>query len=99
MDNLKAARLIEQQRRRWRSQEPDQAIARRAERVYFALAAAWAIMGLGFVAAAAVSGKAAPFLFAGLGFCLSAPVLYWQSRRFTQIWKHLADSDARPNSP
>src|ERR1035441_4777014 len=38
MDKLKAAELIQQQRRRWRSQASDLAIARRAERAYFALA-------------------------------------------------------------
>src|SRR6185437_685249 len=43
MDQAKAVALINQQRRWWRRQDPDLAIARRAERVFFRIAVVYLI--------------------------------------------------------
>jgi hypothetical protein len=91
MDKQKAAEMIECQRRRWRSQDSDSAIARRAERAYFALAMLFVCIGTSLTLV-----QRTPFgrvvslvgcLFGALGF-------YFHGRRFGQIRKLLASSDA-----
>jgi hypothetical protein len=49
MDKLKAAEMIQKQRRRWQSQDSDMAIASRAKRVYLALGSAFLCIASSFV--------------------------------------------------
>jgi hypothetical protein len=92
MDRLKAKALIDLQRRRWRSQATDVALARRAQRACLGLAVGWVAGGAGFTASAAVSGKVAPFLCLGLGQLIGSVFFFWQSRRFAQAGILLADA-------
>lgn len=84
MNSLRAAELIQRQRRRWRSQESDGFIARRAERVYFR---ASVICALTSVAEAVVSIASGQGIFAvvAAGFLAGAAILYWHSRQFAQV--------------
>ena len=94
MNESKAAALIEQHRRRWRSAASDDAIARRAERTYLALA----IMHAGMVPVFAGLFHAAGFLLSvGLpvAFLIAGAIYFRQSRRFTQIRRHLSEADAK----
>jgi hypothetical protein len=90
MDKLKAAEIIQKQRRRWRSQDSDLAIARRAERVYLALGCLYLCIVSSFIALYQHSS-----LFARIagpaGFVAGAVVFYWHSRRFGEIRKLLSD--------
>jgi len=89
MDKLKAEEMIRQQRRRWRSQDTDIAIARRAERAYIGCA----MMFVSVAAALSLLFQALPARIVGsAGFILGALVFYCYSRRFTQVRKMLADS-------
>jgi hypothetical protein len=91
MDKLKAAEIIAKQRRRWRSQDSDLAIARRAERVYLALGCSYLCLASSFVALfqhssffARIAGPA--------GFFIGAVIFFWHSRRFGQIRKLFSDN-------
>jgi hypothetical protein len=92
MDQRKATELIERQRRRWRSQDSDLAIAQRAERVYVSLAIA-------YVCFAAVLSPLQHTLFARsvilIGFLSGAIALFWHSRRFRQIRMSLLTPDVK----
>jgi len=92
MDKHKAAEMIERQRRRWRSQDSDLAIARRAERIYFALAIVYACLG---TAAGLVQHTWFARAAILTGFLSGAIILCWQSRRFGLIRKSLVISDAK----
>jgi hypothetical protein len=97
MDKLKAAELIQQQRRRWRSQASDLAIARRAERAYFALAMGYVCIAASFIALYQHSSLF-PRIVGPMGFFIGAAILYWQSRRFTQIRRLLSATDGKTDS-
>lgn len=93
MDKTEVKTLIDQYRRRWQWPGTDCVFARRAERACLALAVGWEIAGLGFVAAACVSGKTMPFLPIGLAQAIGAVAFFWQSRRFGQARVLLVDSE------
>ena len=77
------ADLIQQQRRRWRTQESDEAVARRAERAYFRAAM---ILAAGAVVEACVAliAHRPVFLFVAGSFVVSAALLKRHSQRFTE---------------
>jgi hypothetical protein len=93
MNKLKAEEMIQKQRRRWRSQDSDMAIARRAERVYLALGGAFLCIASSFIVLYQHSGLLPKI--GGAGFYIGAVIFFWHSRRFGQIRKLLADSDAK----
>jgi Flp pilus assembly protein TadB len=95
MDKLEAAALIKQQRRRWQSQESDRAIAERAERAYFGLAMMYVCIAISL---ALLLPTLTAKVMAAAGFVFCAVILYLQSRRFAQVRKFLAASDAKPDS-
>jgi hypothetical protein len=92
MNKTQASALIQQQRRFWRSQESDPAIARRAERVFFRVALVYFISGPVFLGIASypthhnVYALAVTFLICGM-------CLFWRSRRFTQVLRVLSETD------
>jgi hypothetical protein len=97
MDALRAAELIRQQRRRWRSQESDTFIARRAERAYFRASVVFAV---GAVAEAfiSVASRRSSFMFVAASFSVSAAILFWQSRQFTKVLSLLPDLEKKTDS-
>jgi len=96
MDKLKAAEMIQKQRRRWQSQDSDMAIACRAKRVYLALGSAFLCFASSFVVVFQHSGLF-PQIAAAV-FYIGSAIFFWQSRRFGQIRKLLADSDGKTDS-
>lgn len=90
MDIRKANEMIERQRRRWRSQDPDLAIARRAERVYFALAMGFFVIGISL----SLIGRGVLLI----GFLVGAFLFLLHSRRFAQIQKLLVNSAAKTDA-
>jgi hypothetical protein len=94
MNKLKATALIDQHRRRWRSQGSDDAIARRAERTYLGLALMNACMAAAFAALFHASGPL-PRIALPVSCLIAGAIYYWQSRRFTQIRRLLSGSDAQ----
>jgi CHASE2 domain-containing sensor protein len=93
MNKSKATVLIEQHRRRWRSQASDEVIVRRAERTYLALA----ILHIGLVGVFAALFPAAGFLprAVPVAFLIAGVAYFWESRRFTQIRRCLSETDAK----
>ena len=93
MNNQRAAELIQRQRRRWRSQESDGAIAHRAERVYFRASIICTLTSVAEAAVSAAFGQGVIAVVAA-GFLASAAILYRHSRQFTQVLRLLPDSAA-----
>jgi hypothetical protein len=94
MNQSKATSLIAQHRRRWRSQDSDDVVARRAERTYLALA----IMHAGMVGVFSVLFHSAGFLprvALPAAFLMAGAIYFWQSRRFTHIRRCLRETDAK----
>ena len=93
MNKSCAIALIQRQRRLWRSNDSDYAIARRGERVYRIAAVINIIIGAaeGLIAA---FYKKPVFSVLASSILISGAILFWHSRRFTQAWELLAD-DAR----
>jgi hypothetical protein len=93
MNKTKALALVQQQRRFWHSQEPDAAIARRAERVFFRMALVYFICATLLFAVGstprhhALAGLVAVFLVCGAA-------MVWRSRQFTQVSRVLSDAKA-----
>ena len=83
MTQLEASALVDRQRRRWRAQASDKAIARRGERAYFMAAGVQALVVLLEVVLAAWSKRPVVFILAA-GISISGVLLFWCSRRFTQ---------------
>jgi hypothetical protein len=94
MKKADAIALIQRQRRVWRSQDSDDAIARRGERVYRIAAIIMIITGAAEWLIAAAFKRPVFGIPAG-GFLISAAVLLWHSRRFTRALRSLANSNAR----
>ncbi|HZM02446.1 MAG TPA: hypothetical protein VFC44_05445 [Candidatus Saccharimonadales bacterium] len=92
MDKSKAAALIEEQRRRWRSHAPDMALAYRAERVYLGLATMEVCIASALVALNLHAGLFVRIV-APAGFVVGAALLYWQSRRFSQARKLMSGAE------
>jgi len=91
MDKAKALALIDQQRRCWRWQAPDTALARRAERVFFRVALVYFIGALLFLGIGSFLGVHVFYAMAGtLLFC--GAFLFWRSRRFTEVLRVLSDA-------
>lgn len=93
MNKAKALALIDQQRRFWRRwQDPNLAIAQRAERVFFRVAVVYLIIAPVFIGIASVPkfhlfyAVAGTFLFFGV-------FLLWRSRRFTQVLRVLSEAE------
>ena len=90
MDKNKAAALIGQHRRSWRSIESDYAIARRAEHVYSNVAWIMSVISLYWASRTSGSllfhGVMAVLTLAFAGFC------FWRSRRFMEIRQKFEDS-------
>jgi hypothetical protein len=95
MDKSTAIALIEKQRRRWGSQASDEVVARRAERVFRGLAAAWLCIG---VSLSAVQHTTMFRILHAATFLFGAVIFYWQSRRFAQVRKLLSSSDAKTDT-
>jgi hypothetical protein len=91
MNYSEAVALIQRHRRFWRSHESDDGIACRGERAYRTGSAFMAITAVAEAAIAASSKKPVGNLIA-VGFLVSAAILYWQSRRFTQALRLLRAS-------
>src|SRR4051812_28142064 len=94
MDKSTAKALIDQQRRRWRSQGPDVIVARRAERAYLICAGVFAGAAPAFLALYQHPGLF-PRIVEPAGFLIGAAILFWQSRRFTQIRRLLSTPGAK----
>ena len=92
MNKLKAAEIIQKQRRLWRSQDSDLAIARRDERVYFSLAMMDVAVGISLTLVLDTQFGRVAIL---VGFLVGACLFLFHSRRFSQIRKLLVDSDAK----
>jgi len=92
MTQLEASTLVDRQRRRWRSQASDKAIARRGERAYFMAAGVQALVVLLEVVLAAWS-KRPVFYIPAAGFLISGAVLLWCSRRFAHAALLLGDTE------
>ena len=90
MNKTDALALIQRQRQRWRSQEPDLAIARRAERVFFRVAVVYFCVAPLFVCLAAVQ-RHLIFYLAAAAWLFGGTFLLFQSRRFTQVLRVLSD--------
>lgn len=92
MTQLEAAALVDRQRRRWRCHDSDKAITRRGVRAY-----AWAAGVQFFVALAeavlATVFKRPALLFTAVGFFIGALILFWCSRRFTQVMLMLGSAE------
>jgi hypothetical protein len=93
MNKSKALALVQQLRRRWRSQESDTAIARRAERVFFRVALVYFIFCPVFVGVAILSVRPVYYILAGT-FLICGALLFWRSRRFSQVLRVLLDGGA-----
>ena len=92
MDPGKAAELIEQHRRHWKSSQSDEVIARRAERLYLKTAMGFGLTAVGNAIADAVHGRLASWWLGLIVALLAVAVLfYWQSRRLSRIRKMLSD--------
>jgi len=92
MDKSKALALVQQQRRFWRRwQEPDLAIARRAERIFFRVALVYLIFAPIFLGIASFPKYHVFYAMAGT-FLLCGGLLFWRSRRFTQVSRVLSEA-------
>jgi nitrate reductase gamma subunit len=96
MDQTKALALIDQQRRWWRRQDTDLAIARRAERIFFRVALVYLIFAPLLFAAATNPKHHILYTVAGIFLCCGV-FLFWRSRRFTQALRVLSDARIEGN--
>jgi len=91
MNKVKALALIDQQRRWWRRQDPDLAIAQRAERVFLRMAVVYLIFAPIFLAIAIVPKLHLFYAVASI-FLIGGVYLFWRSRRFTQVLRVLSEA-------
>ncbi len=76
--------LIEKQRQRWQSQETDDVIAMRAQKIYLRLSLIYLLAAVAFFAL--FSNAAMTLRVLGATGCfIGAFILYWQSRRFAKL--------------
>jgi hypothetical protein len=95
MDKHKAAEMIERERRRWRSQDSDSIVARRAELYYLVLALADVCIAITLMLTlrTQLTRVAIPVCFVVI-----ALLIFIHSRRFSQARRLLANSDAKSDS-
>ena len=93
MDKFQAFSLLLKQRQYWRSQEPDDILARRAERVFFRVAMVFFFVSLWMAGVAAV-WHIRPFYFAAVAQLVAGAFLYRRSPRVSQVVRVLAEINA-----
>jgi hypothetical protein len=98
MNNLTAAKLIERQRQRWHSDDSDEIIALRTERVFRAVAICELGMGAALTPIALRQTLLPPPIFSAV-FIACAAMLFWQNWRYTQVRKfiHYSKFAIQPN--
>jgi len=92
MTQLEAAALVGRLRRRWRCHDSDKAITRRGVRGYALDAGVQLFVALTEAVLATVF-KRPTLLFLATGFLISALILFWCSRRFTQVMLMLGSAE------
>jgi F0F1-type ATP synthase assembly protein I len=80
----KSSNLLAKQRQRWQSQESDDALARRAQRIYLRLSLIYLLCAVAFFTLLSSAATALRVLGA-TGCFIGAFIFYWQSRRFAKI--------------
>ena len=90
----KSSNLLAKQRQRWQSQESDDLLALRAQRIYLRLSLIYLLAAVAFFCIFSAANM--PLRVLGATGCfIGAFIFYWQSRRFAKIRKDLGSAGKR----